>query len=128
MRTSSRPSAPTWMRHAGCGSKGERTARSHPRSPGYCVFVADGRGERRTRIIGRDPELARVGPLLEDALAGRGRLIVCTGEAGIGKTRLAEEIAALAGAQGAAVVWARATDPGSSPPYGLWRLAVDSLG
>jgi predicted ATPase len=25
-------------------------------------------------------------------------------------------------------VWARATDPGSSPPYGLWRLVVDSLG
>jgi predicted ATPase len=64
----------------------------------------------------------------DDALGGRGRLILCTGEAGIGKTRLAEEIAALAAARGAAVVWARATDPGSSPPYGLWRLAVDGLG
>jgi len=90
--------------------------------------VADGRGERRSRIVGRDSELARVGSLLDDALAGRGRLILCTGEAGIGKTRVAEEIAALAAARGAAVVWTRATDPGSSPPYGLWRLAVDSLG
>ena len=28
---------------------------------------------------------------------------------------------------GAVVVWARSTDPGSSPPYGLWRLVVDEL-
>ena len=90
--------------------------------------MAEGRGERRSRIVGRDSELARVGSLLDDALAGRGRLILCTGEAGIGKTRVAEEIAALAAARGAAVVWNRATDPGSSPPYGLWRVAVDSLG
>ena len=35
-------------------------------------------------MVGRDRELARVTGLLEDALAGRGRLVLCTGEAGIG--------------------------------------------
>src|SRR5580704_9713797 len=76
-------------------------------------------------MVGRDRELARVTGLLEDALAGRGRLVLCTGEAGIGKTRLAEELAAAAVARGVPVVWARAADRGSSPPYGLWRLALD---
>jgi DNA-binding CsgD family transcriptional regulator/tetratricopeptide (TPR) repeat protein len=76
-------------------------------------------------LVGRDRELARVSLLLDDALAGRGRLVLCTGEAGVGKTRLAEETAAKAAARGVPVVWARAADAGSSPPYGLWRLVLD---
>ena len=78
-----------------------------------------------TALVGRDGELARVTGLLDDALAGRGRLVLCTGEAGIGKTRLAEELAAAATARDVPVAWARAADPGSSPPYGLWRLVLD---
>jgi len=76
-------------------------------------------------LVGRDRELARVTGLLDDALAGRGRLVLCTGEAGIGKTRLAEELAAAAAGRGVAVAWARAAGPDSSPPYGLWRLVLD---
>jgi len=75
-------------------------------------------------MVGRDRELARVTGLLDDALAGRGRLVLCTGEAGIGKTRLGEEVAAAAEARGVPVAWARASDQGSSPPYGLWRLVL----
>ena len=75
-------------------------------------------------MVGRDRELARVTGLLNDALAGRGRLVLCTGEAGIGKTRLAEELAAAASARGVPVAWARATDRDSLPPYGLWRLVL----
>jgi DNA-binding CsgD family transcriptional regulator/tetratricopeptide (TPR) repeat protein len=76
-------------------------------------------------LVGRDRELARVSLLLDDAVSGRGRLVLCTGEAGIGKTRLAEETAAKAAARDVPVAWARAADPGSSPPYGLWRLVLD---
>jgi DNA-binding CsgD family transcriptional regulator len=76
-------------------------------------------------MVGRDRELRRIAALLDDALAGHGRLVLCTGEAGIGKTRLAEEAAASAAARGVAVAWARAADRDSSPPYGLWRLALD---
>jgi DNA-binding CsgD family transcriptional regulator/tetratricopeptide (TPR) repeat protein len=75
-------------------------------------------------MVGRDRELARVTGLLDDALAGRGRLVLCTGEAGIGKTRLGEELAGAAEARGVPVAWARASDQGSSPPYGLWRLVL----
>jgi ATP-dependent Clp protease ATP-binding subunit ClpA len=53
-------------------------------------------------MVGRDHELSRVTVVLDDAPAGRGRLVLCTGEAGIGKTRLAEEAAALAAAPGRA--------------------------
>jgi DNA-binding CsgD family transcriptional regulator/tetratricopeptide (TPR) repeat protein len=77
-------------------------------------------------MVGRDRELARVTRLLDHAVAGRGHLVLCTGEAGIGKTRLAEEAAALAAARGVPVVWARAADRGSSPPYGLWRMVLDN--
>ena len=84
-------------------------------------------GGSTDRFVGRARELVRAESWLLDALAGHGRLVVCTGEAGIGKTRLAEEIAVAAVDHGAVVVWARSTDPGSSPPYGLWRLVVDEL-
>ena len=76
-------------------------------------------------MVGRDRELARVMLLLDDALAGGGRLVLCTGEAGIGKTRLAEEAAASAAARGVPVAWARAADRDSLPPYGLWQLLLD---
>ena len=82
-------------------------------------------GDTAEMMVGRDRELARVTLLMDDALAGRGRLLLCTGEAGVGKTRLAEEAAALAAARGVPVAWARAADRGSSPPYGLWRLLLD---
>ena len=76
-------------------------------------------------MVGRDRELARVMLLLDDVLAGGGRLVLCTGEAGIGKTRLAQEAAASAAARGVPVAWARAADRDSLPPYGLWRLVLD---
>jgi DNA-binding CsgD family transcriptional regulator/tetratricopeptide (TPR) repeat protein len=84
-------------------------------------------GTSAVSFVGRDRELARAVGLLDEARAGRGRLLLCTGEAGIGKTRFAEEIAAAAGARDVAVVWARSTDRDSSPPYGLWRLALEEL-
>ena len=82
------------------------------------------RGGAAGPMVGRDRELARVMLLLDDALAGGGRLVLCTGEAGIGKTRLAEEAAASAAARGVPVAWARAADRDSLPPYGLWQLVL----
>ena len=75
-------------------------------------------------MVGRDRELEQVTLLLDEALAGRGRLVLCTGEAGIGKTRLAEELTANAATRNMPAAWARSADRDSSPPYGLWRLAL----
>jgi len=77
-------------------------------------------------MVGRDRELARVTLYLEDALAGHGRLVLCTGEAGVGKTRLAEEAAALAGARGVPVAWARVADRGVLRPRGPHRAVFVS--
>src|SRR3984885_12066224 len=88
-------------------------------------LVGGGGAETAAQMVGRDRELARVVRLLDDAVAGHGRLVLCTGEAGIGKTRLGEELATAAAARGVPVAWARATDRDSSPPYGLWRLVLD---
>jgi len=87
--------------------------------------VGGAHGDVAALMLGRDHELARVTNLLDDALTGRGRLVLCTGEAGIGKTRLGEELAASAAARNVPVAWARAADRDSSPPYGLWRLVLD---
>jgi len=41
-------------------------------------------------FVGREPELARLGALVESVSGGRGRVVVLEGEPGIGKSRLAE--------------------------------------
>lgn len=47
-------------------------------------------------FVGRAAELEELRRGMADAFAGRGRLFMLLGEAGIGKTRLADEIAAAA--------------------------------
>ena len=56
------------------------------------------RGTAAVSSVGRDRGLAQAVGLLDEAGAGHSRLVLCTGEAGIGKTRLAEETAAVAAA------------------------------
>ena len=56
-------------------------------------------------IVGRERELASLLSGLDEAAAGRGRLMfLVSGEPGIGKTRLADEIAAVAETRGLAVL------------------------
>ncbi|GAA0794230.1 BTAD domain-containing putative transcriptional regulator [Spirilliplanes yamanashiensis] len=52
------------------------------------------------RLFGRDDALAAADHVLRDAAGGRGGIVLVTGEAGIGKTRLTEALAARAGALG----------------------------
>ncbi len=51
-------------------------------------------------LVGRAVESARAAVLLEEAAQGRGRVLLVSGPAGIGKSRLAEEILALAAQRG----------------------------
>jgi hypothetical protein len=48
-------------------------------------------------------------------------VVMCSGEAGIGKTRLLEGLLGCGGIRGAQVLWARSLAPASAPPYWLWE-------
>lgn len=95
-------------------------------------------------LVGREHELAVLWQLLETTYAQaastgkkkgqvataialerpRPQCMVLMGEAGIGKTRLAEETAREARRQGWAVVWSRAYLQESGIPYRLWSEAL----
>jgi DNA-binding SARP family transcriptional activator len=61
----------------------------------------------RVPLVGRAVEWARAQAAWQAAAAGRLRLLVLAGEAGIGKTRLAEDLLAWSGRQGNATAVAR---------------------
>ncbi len=61
----------------------------------------------RGAFVGRQGELRKLKSALEDTTSGYGRLVMLAGEPGIGKTRTAQELAALAEARGAQVLWGR---------------------
>src|SRR5581483_5389337 len=79
---------------------------------------------RRARLVGRAAELAALQAELELAAAGRLRAVLLAGDAGIGKTRLAAELAARCGA-GATVLNARAYPLGATASLGLWVEALE---
>jgi len=58
-------------------------------------------------FVGRERELSELRAGLDDVSACRGRLFLLSGEPGIGKTRLAEEISNDASERGMRVVWGR---------------------
>ncbi len=68
-------------------------------------------------LHGRDAALAALRAGLEGALAGRGRLALVSGEAGIGKSAIARAIAGEAEARGAVVTWGHAWEFADAPPY-----------
>ncbi|HEY2485968.1 MAG TPA: AAA family ATPase, partial [Candidatus Binataceae bacterium] len=68
-------------------------------------------------MVGRERELAELRGGLVDAIAGRGRLFLISGEPGIGKTRLTAELASLAQTSGMAVWTGRCLDREEDVPY-----------
>jgi DNA-binding SARP family transcriptional activator len=78
----------------------------------------------RSVLVGRERELAELVAGLDDAFAARGRLFLVGGEPGIGKSRLAEELIAHAGARGARVLVGRCWEAGGAPAYWPWDQAL----
>src|SRR5262245_20101917 len=81
-------------------------------------------------LVGRDRELALLHDRLTAARDGRGSLVLISGEAGIGKTALANALGREAADAGARVLVGHCYDRTETPPYGPWReiaRRVDAL-
>jgi energy-coupling factor transporter ATP-binding protein EcfA2 len=78
-------------------------------------------------LLGRGPELARIARAIDDLTASRGNVLFLVGEPGIGKSRLADEIASQARARGSLVAWGRSWDGGGAPAYWPWTQILETL-
>ncbi len=78
-------------------------------------------------FVGRDGELSKLDYVLSEAALGAGRLALVSGEPGIGKSRLAQELARLAEARGFGVVWGRSWEAEGTPAYWPWIEALCAL-
>ncbi len=70
--------------------------------------------------VGREREQALLRDSLTAALGGQGGLVLISGEAGIGKTALAEALCGEAAERGALVLVGRCYDLTETPPHGPW--------
>src|SRR5215472_4625913 len=68
-------------------------------------------------LVGRDAELARLRNLLDEAAQGRAVAALVGGDAGVGKSRLVAEVAALAAQRGFCVLTGQCAEIGDSVPY-----------
>ncbi|MGD0810187.1 MAG: tetratricopeptide repeat protein [Acidimicrobiales bacterium] len=72
-------------------------------------------------LVGRSEELSRLLALAGLARAGKGQVVALVAEAGMGKSRLAEEALGLLGEQGMPVFSGEATSIGSVTSYLAWQ-------
>ena len=87
------------------------------------------RHRSETALVGRARELNFLTAVLEEAVGGAGCVVNIVGPPGIGKSRLAREIAALAAGRGAAVVTAHCESHTSDVPFrAISRLFRASMG
>ena len=105
----------------------ERSSRASATSAPPGASSKASAGPIRPALIGRDQELASLTAALDDAWSGRTCLAVVQGEAGVGKTRLVEELAADAAGRGAHVLWGRALEGGATPAFWPWLSVLRAL-
>lgn len=78
-------------------------------------------------LVGRERELAELRTAWESAADGRGGVALIRGDAGLGKTRLALELAAEAARSGARVASGAGLDLAGAAALGLWADLIGEL-
>jgi DNA-binding SARP family transcriptional activator len=78
-------------------------------------------------LIGRADELEQLLGGWAQTTGGRGQVLILRGEAGIGKSRLANELLVRAQTQGARHASCAALDLGGAAPFGLWAELISDL-
>ena len=81
-------------------------------------------GQTGRIFVGREREMAGLRAAMDAAMNGHGRVVMLAGEPGIGKTRMAQELAYYAQESGAQVLWGWCYEGEGAPSYWPW---VDSL-
>ena len=81
----------------------------------------------RAPFVGRDACMTALAAGIDRAFARRGGVAWISGEAGIGKTRVLDELATIAAARGVDVAIARCHDAEGQPPFWPWSQLVKSL-
>ena len=86
-------------------------------------------------LVGRETDVARLARAWQATRSGNGTAVLLEGEGGIGKTRLVEELQAIACGPGpgagprglSAIAAATAAGPGQVAPFALWTDALSEL-
>ena len=81
----------------------------------------------REAFVGRVQEFAELVAGIDGALASQGRLLMISGEPGVGKSRLARQAVAYAEQKGARALSGRCWEHGGAPPYWPWVQALRRL-
>ncbi|MBB3044865.1 ATP-binding protein [Nocardioides soli] len=82
-------------------------------------------------LAGRDEELAALTGLVDQVVAAAGSspaFVALTGEPGIGKSRLAIELATYAAEQGVTIAWGRCSQDDGAPALWPWATVLERLG
>jgi DNA-binding SARP family transcriptional activator len=79
-------------------------------------------------LVGRAHQLAELVGALDQAESGTVALAALVGEPGIGKSRLAGELAKVAGDRGATVLLGRCSQDDGAPPLWPWQQVLRALG
>jgi class 3 adenylate cyclase len=94
------------------------------------IGTRDGRvGRAEASLVGRDWEMAAFDAMVDRTISGHGGVMTVVGPPGIGKSRTAREVAALANGRGAEVFWAYCESHARDVPFhAVTRLLRASIG
>ena len=77
-------------------------------------------------FVGREQQLEQLRHGVDEALSGRGGVLLLVGEPGIGKTRTSEELVTYARMRGAQALWGRCYEGEGAPAYWPWMEIIRS--
>ena len=112
------------------GAEGKRTGGHAAAEPGR---VSVGQSPAAQLVgtygpfIGRGPELEALFGALDVVQAGADQFVVLAGDAGMGKTRLCQELASEAARRDIPALWGRCFEEPGAPPFWPWTQAVRAL-
>ncbi len=77
----------------------------------------------KAALVGRAGQLSRIASAVDRLRTGHGGLLLLSGEAGIGKTTLAQAAADRAATLGLSTGWGRGAEDDAAPAYWIWTQA-----